>query len=160
VKAIPWYRDRVAWRWIGLRFLPWFAALSLAWEIAQLPLYTIWTEASSAYIAFAVVHCTLGDLLIGSAALLLALLLAREPGIARWRWRRLALLVVPFGVAYTAFSEWLNTAVLGNWAYAASMPTIALAGADIGLSPLLQWVLLPPLALYLGRRALHLEPAA
>jgi hypothetical protein len=152
VRAISWYRDRDAWHWIGLRFLPWFAALMLAWEIAQLPLYTIWTEASGMSIGLAVAHCTLGDLLIGGAALFLALLVTGERNIARWRWLRLIFLVVPLGVAYTAFSEWLNTAVLGSWAYAASMPTVAIAGAEIGLSPLLQWLLVPPIALALARR--------
>jgi len=152
MKATPWYRDRDAWGWIGLRFLPAFAPLMLAWEIAQLPLYTIWTEASGVYIAFAVAHCTLGDLLIGGAALFIALLLTREGGIAGWRWRRLALLVAPLGVAYTAFSEWMNTEVLGSWAYASSMPTVAIAGAEIGVAPLLQWLLVPPIALALARR--------
>jgi hypothetical protein len=30
------------------------------------------------------------------------------------------------------------------------MPTLKMAGIYIGLSPLLQWLVLPPLALYLG----------
>ena len=58
-RSIRWYADRAAWRLIGLRYLPWLAGLSLAWEIAQLPLYTLWREDSLAWIAFSVVHCTL-----------------------------------------------------------------------------------------------------
>lgn len=150
---LPWYRDPPARQLIALRFLPWLAALSLAWEIAQLPLYTLWTEATPAYIAFAVLHCTLGDLLIGTSALLLALVLAREGHIAAWRWRLLAALTALFGVGYTVFSEWMNTAVLGSWAYDPSMPRIPLGAIDIGLSPLLQWLVVPPLALYLTRRS-------
>lgn len=46
-----WYADRAAWRLIGLRYLPWFAGLSLVWEIAQLPLYTLWREAPASWIA-------------------------------------------------------------------------------------------------------------
>jgi hypothetical protein len=30
-----WYADRAAWRLIGLRYLPLFAGLNLAWESAQ-----------------------------------------------------------------------------------------------------------------------------
>jgi len=32
------------------------------------------------------------------------------------------------------------------------MPTFQLAGIRIGLSPVLQWLVIPPLALYLARR--------
>jgi len=98
--------------------------------------------------AFAVVHCTLGDVLIGASALLVALILLRAGGLASWPWRRLAALL---GAGYTVFSEWMNTAILGSWAYAASMPRIELGAVTIGLSPLLQWLVLPPLALYLMR---------
>ena len=48
--------DREAWRFIALRYLPWLALLSLAWEVVQLPLYTLWREATPGYVAFAVVH--------------------------------------------------------------------------------------------------------
>ena len=37
---------------------------NLAWEFAQLPLYTIWHEGSLGEIVFAAIHCTGGDLLI------------------------------------------------------------------------------------------------
>lgn len=149
---IAWYRDRRAWQLIASRFLPWLAVLSLAWEIAQLPLYTLWTEATATYMAFAVLHCTLGDVLIGASALLVALILVRAAGIASWRWLRIAALAALFGVGYTVFSEWMNTAILGSWAYASSMPRIPLGVIDIGLSPLLQWLVVSPLALYLARR--------
>ena len=59
-----WLRDAAARRFIALGYLPWLAGLSLTWEIAHLPLYTIWNEASPEYMAFAVAHCTVGDLLI------------------------------------------------------------------------------------------------
>ncbi len=148
---LAWYRDGRAWRLLALRFLPWFAGLSLAWEIAQLPLYTLWTEATPGYIAFSVAHCTLGDVLIGASALLAALILLRAGSLASWRWARIAALAALLGAGYTVFSEWTNTAILGSWGYAASMPRIGLGGIEIGLSPLLQWLVLPPLALYFTR---------
>jgi len=43
-------------------------------------------------------------------------------------------------MAFTAWSEWYNVYRAGNWGYTASMPTIF----GIALSPLLQWVILPP----------------
>lgn len=152
MSAMLWYRDREARSLILLGYLPWFAGLNLAWEAAHLPLYSLWKEAEPAYIAFSVVHCTLGDVMIGSAALVLASILGRERALARWRWVRIAALTALFGVSYTVFSEWMNLAVLRSWTYAESMPTLEHAGVEIGLSPLLQWLVLPPLALYLARK--------
>jgi hypothetical protein len=150
--GLAWYRDRRAWQLITSRFLPWLTVLSLAWEIAQLPLYTLWTTATPAYMAFAVLHCTLGDLLIAASALVVALFLLRAGSVASWRWRSIIALTALLGVGYTVFSEWMNTAILGSWTYASSMPRIPLGGVDIGLSPLLQWLVVPPVAIYLTRR--------
>jgi len=146
-----WYRDRNAWRFMASRYLPWLAGLDLVWEVAQLPLYTLWKEATPAYVAFAVAHCTAGDVLIGAVALLLALILGREQALASWRWRRIVALMLVLGPAYTLLSEWLNT-TLARWTYSELMPTIEVAGRAIGLSPLLQWLVIPPLALYLATR--------
>lgn len=59
---------------------------------------------------------------------------------------------VAVGVAITIGMEWLATQVLGRWAYAASMPVVP--GLEVGLSPLLQWILLPPLVIWFVRRQL------
>lgn len=131
-----------------LRYVPWLALLNLIWETAQMPLYTLWSEGSPAYIAFAIAHCTAGDVLIGTASLVLALIALREGPLGRWRWRRIAALSVLLGTGYTLFSEWMNVTVLGSWAYAESMPTVEVAGFEVGLSPLAQWLLIPPLAIY------------
>lgn len=147
-----WYHDRTARRFLLLGYVPWIAGLSLAWEIAHLPLYTIWTEASWMYIAFAVAHCTAGDVFIGTACLALTLVAARQGPLRGWAWRRIALGTAIFGVSYTAFSEWVNVAVLQSWAYSNHMPVIELAAVRLGASPLLQWVVIPPLALYAARR--------
>src|SRR5687768_14405636 len=123
-----WFQDRRAWRLILLGYLPWFAGLNLAWEAAHVRLYTLWYEAPPAYIAFSVVHCTLGDVLIGAAALFTALIASREGSLARWRWRRIAVLSTSIGLGYTMFSEWMNITWLRSWTYAESMPTLELAG--------------------------------
>jgi hypothetical protein len=136
--------------WIALRYLPWFAALNLIWETAHVRLYTLWNDADAAYIAFSVVHCTLGDVLIGGISLLLALILGREGSFERWRWRRIAVLTIVFGVSYTGFSEWMNITILRSWVYAESMPVVRLWDFQVGVSPLAQWLLVPPFALYLA----------
>ncbi len=145
-----WYADRAAWRLIGLRYLPWLAGLSLAWELAQLPLYTLWSEGSPALIAFSVVHCTLGDVAIGTTALAVALILTRAPALAGWRWSRIAVVTALAGAGYTVFSEWQNVYQTGSWSYAPAMPLLF----GIGVAPLLQWFVIPPLgiAFLRGRR--------
>ena len=122
--------------WSALAFV-----LNLTWEIAHVRLYTIWMEADGPGIAWAVLHCSMGDAAIALAMFALA-------GIVLWHldwpvsnpWAGGALFVVG-ALAYTVWSEWHNVYRAGNWGYTASMPTIF----GIGLSPLLQWLILPPL---------------
>jgi hypothetical protein len=127
------------------------AVANLAWEFAQLPLYTIWKTGSTGEIVFAAVHCTGGDVLIATAALVAALLLAGSgwPG-APGAYRRVAALAIGFGLAYTVFSEWLNVSVRKSWAYSELMPVVPLL--DAGLSPLLQWIVLPLAAFWWAGR--------
>lgn len=147
-----WYQDPVALRLIAKRYLPWLAALNLAWEVLHLPLYTIWEDSSAARIAFAVVHCTAGDVLIGLCVLVIALVVTRAGQASTWRLPLLALIVAGIGVAYTAWSEWMNTVLRPAWTYSPRMPTLTLSGIELGLSPLLQWLVVPPAALRLARR--------
>jgi hypothetical protein len=149
------HQDRAAsngagWLVTLRRFLVFIAAGNLAWEIAQLPLYTIWYEATPGEIAFAVVHCTGGDILIASASLLLALLLVARPTWPHETYRRVAALTLAFAVPYTVFSEWLNTEVRGSWAYSELMPVVPVL--DAGLSPLAQWIVIPIAAFWWARR--------
>jgi len=134
--------------------------LNLAWEAAHVRLYTLWTEAEPAYIAFSVLHCAMGDVLIGGLALLLALIVGREGELPRWRWPRIALLAVIFGVGYAIFSEWMNITILRTWVYGEAMPRLNIGTFEIGLTPLAQWLVLPPLALHLARLSLDLTRTA
>lgn len=148
--APQWYCDRASLKFIAFRYVPPLGALNLLWEIAHLPLYTLWNEGPPAFIAYAVIHCTLGDVAIGTLALLIALIATRARSVETWRWRRVALFLVIPAVAYTALSEWINTVARGSWAYSALMPVVNLGGFEIGLSPLSQWLVVPPLAVWLA----------
>ncbi|MBI3516604.1 MAG: hypothetical protein HY060_21440 [Proteobacteria bacterium] len=151
-------RDRVARRdrarQINLVFLAsYLAALLIAnllWEIAQLPLYIIWTTASAGDIAFAVAHCTAGDVAIGIGALGLAMAVVR-PGMPPRRLGRLDGATIAAAIAYTILSEWLNVSIRGTWAYSPWMPVLPLIGT--GLSPLAQWVVTPLVGLWWGRHS-------
>lgn len=127
--------------------------LHLLWEMLHLPLYTLWREGTAGEIAFAVVHCTGGDALIATASLVASLLFfGRHWPTERATHRRVAAATVLVGVAYTVFSEWLNTAVREAWAYTELMPTIPLL--DTGLSPILQWIFIPLAGFWWARRPL------
>ncbi|HEV2545968.1 MAG TPA: hypothetical protein VGU20_01390 [Stellaceae bacterium] len=132
-------------RTIALRYLFLATAANLVWEVAQLPLYTIGEASSTEGLAYVVAHCTAGDVIILAAALLLALVLAGDGAWPERGCRSVTVASTFIGVAYTIFSEWLNVHVLQNWAYAPAMPLVPPFGT--GLSPLLQWLLIPPAAL-------------
>ena len=140
------------------RYLAVTVAGHLVWEALHVPLYGIWEEGNTAEIAFAVVHCTGGDLLIALTSLVGALMLAGSP---RWPARRfhvVAALTIAFGVLYTIYSEWLNVSVRGSWSYSARMPILPLLGT--GLSPLLQWIVVPGAALVATRLSDRREASA
>jgi hypothetical protein len=129
------------------------AVADLLWEMAHLPLYTLWRAGTPGERLFAIVHCTAGDLLIALGSLTCGLMLA---GHRDWPARRfviVAALTLTFGFSYTVFSEWLNVVDRKSWAYSELMPVVSIYGLDLGVSPLLQWMVVPALALYACRRA-------
>lgn len=121
--------------------------LNLAWEVAQLPLYAIPSAQSTTQIAYAVAHCTAGDVGIAVASFLIA---AVALGDANWPashpWRGGAIAIFS-GVSYTAYAEWYNVYQAGYWAYSSGMPLVF----GIGLSPLLQWIVVPAVAIAVVR---------
>lgn len=132
------------------RYLGLLLGANLAWELAHVPLYTLWTEGSQGEIAFAVAHCTVGDGAIGATALAAAVVLTRS-----WRWPaekfwQVGLLATAASIGVTILLEWLHVEVWRSWAYAPAMPTLPPLGT--GLSPILQWLVLPPLCLAAARQ--------
>jgi hypothetical protein len=131
--------------WSALAFV-----LNLVWEISHVRLYTIWMETDGLRIARAVFYCSLGDVVITLATFALA-------GIALWRadwpvsrpWAGGAIAVIG-AMAITAWSEWYNIYRTGAWSYTSDMPTIY----GVGLSPLLQWLIIPPVIVVVYRALL------
>ncbi|SEL74736.1 hypothetical protein SAMN05443999_107206 [Roseovarius azorensis] len=138
------------WLSVIRRYIVYAAVGHLIWEMAHIPLYTIWVEGTWGEIAFAVVHCTGGDLLITMSTLLLALFLVGGQAWPSERARRVLLLTVALGVSYTIFSEWLNIVIRAAWAYRDIMPVVPVI--DAGLTPLLQWIIVPTLAYWAATR--------
>ncbi len=145
----PLTPHRFAGRTAGL-YLVLMAAANLVWEVAQFPLYQIWLDGSLFEQAYAIVHCTIGDVMIAASSLALAYGLV---GRGVWPDRRYAATTIAAtmtGVAYTIFSEWLNISVRGSWAYRDIMPLVPPFGT--GLTPLLQWLILPPVMFAIAQK--------
>ncbi len=144
---------------LSLRLAIIFAGLNLGWEALQLPLYTIWWSEPWPPIIFALLHCTLGDLMIGSVALALALSTVGQGWATDgWARRRVAIVTTILGMAYTVCSEWLNVEIRQSWAYTELMPRIPPLGT--GLAPMLQWLLLPGLALSIATKMDQTSPTS
>ena len=116
----------------------------LIWEIVQLPLYVIWSAGTGREITFAIIHCVAGDLMIAALALVAALLLFGSPAWPSQRLIPIMLATLLMGMGYTLYSEWVNTVVRKAWAYSALMPVVPLLGT--GVSPLMQWFVVPTIA--------------
>ena len=143
---------------------PWIAITAFAlflhfgWEMAQMPLYGTSPPADPMSVALCA-QATVGDSVIALLAY----------GIVAAFSRRRLWLIAPgrgqyagylgLGLAATVAREWWNVAVRHSWEYTAAMPTVA----GMGAAPLLQWVVLPPLTLWLARSAIEgrsLPPSA
>jgi len=122
--------------------------LHYAWELLQGPLYTQFAGLSWTEHALPCLPAALGDVVIAAVAHAFAGALTR-----RWRWpferNRMApaLLWLAAGLVITVTFELLAVS-WGRWAYTERMPQVL----GVGLSPLLQWTLLPPLSLLLACR--------
>jgi hypothetical protein len=146
----------ISWRKALAVYLAGSAGLHLIWETLQLPLYTIWRTGTNLEIAFAVIHCTAGDVMIAAVSLLAAVLLFQHRTWPPQHWVPIVVATLSFGIAVTIYSEWLNTVVRKAWAYSDLMPTFPVVGT--GLSPLLQWVVVPLGAFILTERISRMPP--
>ena len=130
----------------------WGGLLSGLWEFGHSSFYTdhvrgLW------YVVWTRLHCTGGDVMILVITFWGVSLLTRS---RTWvtddrSWPRI--LFVIGGFSYTVFSEWVNTTVRETWTYTDAMPQIL----GFGLTPLLQWIVVPLVVMWLMRRALN-EP--
>ena len=128
--------------------------LNFAWEILQAPLYVGMADLPHAQATVACLQATVGDMVIMLIAHGAVAVAARSRRwiVAASGWQ-LALFSA-IGVAITGAIEWLATRGhwLQTWNYEPAMPL--LPGTGIGLAPLLQWVVLPLLTVWLVRRQL------
>lgn len=141
--AVAWLRLARLGIWSVIAFV-----LNLTWEIFHVRFYTLWETVDGYQLAWSLIHCTLGDALIALVVFIVAGMVLKCSDWPRTHPLAGGLLVVSGTMAYTAWSEWFNVYRLGSWGYTESMPLIF----GVGLSPLLQWLVLPPLMIIVFRK--------
>lgn len=129
--------------------------LNYPWELMQVPLYQGMPEAAHWDAIKVCTRATLGDGIIMLLAYSGAALLVRDRWwIVKPRWAPVVVLI-GIGVAITVLLERL--AIISDnpnwgWRYAEAMPIIPVL--EIGLTPFLQWVILPLLLVWFVKRQL------
>ena len=128
--------------------------LNYPWEFLQVPLFDRMPDAPHWEAIKSCTRATLGDAVIMLIAYGSIAAVARD---RRWFVAPRAGQVALFssvGVSITIAIERMALGGLwmGGWAYASDMPIVPVIG--VGLSPVLQWVVLPPLVVWFVRRQL------
>lgn len=124
--------------------------LHLIWELAQVPFFA-GMPSSQHWAAIRIcARATAGDAVIALVTFWAVAAIARSRGWILAPTRSQVLGFVGAGLLITIVTEWLSTQVLGRWAYGPEMPVVPLL--RIGVLPILQWVVMPPLVLWMVRR--------
>ena len=132
--------------------------LNFVWEVVQCPFLFVGmghsTHASGVQMCL---QATIGDMNILLAAFWVTALASprRRSWLVQPRgWERG--LFIAIGVAITIVYELLATRVWGLWAYSDAMPVLF----GVGLAPVAQWLVIPPLVVWLARRRAPLAAEA
>jgi hypothetical protein len=125
--------------------------LNFVWEVLQTPFFLdISTEINT--IIWYRFHCTLGDVMISLAGFWFVALISKTRTWFLNPTKVRLLLFVAFGVSYTIFSEIKNVSLNKLWGYSNLMPIIP--GIEVGVIPLIQWIIVPLLLVFIVRRQL------
>jgi hypothetical protein len=116
--------------------------LNYLWELAQAPLYV----GLERYTAAVFWHCFVASL--GDGFMVLLIVVAGRISLRRWDWFEHPgvpgyLVMFITGLTLAVLAESVAVHILGRWQYTVNMPTVP--GLDVGLVPIAQMLLLPPL---------------
>ena len=139
--------------WRGAHPVLWVAIfgalIAFAWEMLQLPFYGT-GELSPAEVAYRCGLASFGDSGIMVASYLGASLgNGRTPWIVEWPISRF-LVYLAIGLAITSIVEILAVGADWGWTYSSLMPLVP--GTNIGLVPIIMWIIVPSASLWLARR--------
>lgn len=126
--------------------------INFVWEMLQMPLFSYPSNVSLMQINLACLQASTGDAaMIVVAFWFVAILQNGRSWIFHPTARSLALFLLP-GILMTVVFEAMATGLLHRWTYAQAMPI--LPGLGTGLAPLAQWLILPPVVVFVVRRQL------
>lgn len=131
-------------------FLLFSYLFNFVWEMWQMPFYEGMKTLDYMSIIRSCTQASLGDGVISMVAYWSA---AATAGSRNWIHAMTVAALTTYlvaGLVITIGMEWLATEILDRWQYASNMPELPLLGT--GLLPILQWVVLPPLILWVVRR--------
>ena len=141
-----------AWQpWAALALFAFL--LNFAWEVLQVPFYRGIEDAPHWDATLACLRATVGDVAITGVAYGMVATRSGRNWLARPTPVRLTSFV-GVGVLATGVIELLSVHVLERWAYGPHVPVVF----GVGLPPFLQWLLLPPIVVWLARRHLGWNP--
>lgn len=141
---------RLSWPPPELAIVLFSFLLNYPWEMLQIPFFAGMMQIAHWEGVKQCSRATAGDALISVAAFWAGALATRSrqwftrPPARAWTAYMLT------GIAITVLFEEFATGAMGRWEYSTLMPTLPWLGT--GLIPLIQWIALPPMMLWLLRR--------
>ncbi len=123
--------------------------LNFAWEVLQTPFFIDISDKITTIIWYRF-HCTLGDVVISLGCFWLVALISKSRTWLLNPTKGKLLMFIGFGVSYTIFSEIKNVSLYKLWDYSDLMPVIPFI--DVGIVPLIQWIIIPLLLVLIVRR--------
>lgn len=119
------------------------------WEALHLPLYRGWMPSLIADIPLLLARCMIIDVLLASAALVLAIWLVGSSEWSNLGYWTVGSWAIVLGVVLAIFVGWLNVYYLDTWNYSDAMPVIPVF--KVGASPVFQWVTVPLIGFWWAR---------
>lgn len=119
------------------------------WEWVQTPFFKDITDNLNLIVWYRI-HCTVGDIMILGISVIAWSFIHKNNDWFLSPKKKDYLAVTLMGVLYTSYSEILNVVIRKSWGYSSLMPMIP--GTHIGLIPIIQWLTLPSLILYICAR--------
>ena len=124
--------------------------LNFIWEIWQVPLFQSMDNLTHFEATIGCTRAAVGDVVILLVAFWIIVLTARSRS---WIIQPTTIQVTGFiaiGIVITVVVEAISIHVLNRWQYAAAMPTLPILGA--GITPILQWLMIPPIIVFMKLR--------
>ncbi|AFZ38378.1 hypothetical protein Sta7437_4955 (plasmid) [Stanieria cyanosphaera PCC 7437] len=126
--------------------------LNFLWEMQQMPFFKVSPEFTCTDVVNNCTLATVGDVGISLAAFgTVAVLSKSRRWILQPNWWQVSIFIL-VGIVITIIFEALATGILNRWQYEDIMPTLPFLGT--GLSPVLQWLIIPPLIVWFVSRQL------